>query len=216
MGKSALWRQEKQEAQERLTLRDRLRQATRDEHDALESGLDLMRADFGMTEYGELLVRFHGFYVSFESFLLKQAKMGSLPAQFYCEARCKTSWLADDLKSLGMLHRTSEAAVSGDSLHLAFPSASHQLGAIYVLEGSMLGGRVLSRHFGTRFGLTAENGLRFFNGYGASMTAMWNSMLQMLEKNVQNTLSSEKVIAGARSMFALLSRQLGVAKTGVR
>ena len=210
MNKSALLRQEKREAHEELTLRDRLKRDTRDEHEALESGLDLLRADFGMMDYCELLVKFHGLYVSFESFLLEQANEGSQPAKFYCEARCKADWLAADLKSQGILHRACEAAVPEDMLRLSFPSASHQLGAIYVLEGSMLGGRILSRHFGARFGLTPENGLRFFSGYGISMTLMWNSMLQLLESDVPATASPEKVIEGARSMFALLGRQFGV------
>jgi heme oxygenase len=117
-----------------------LKQATRSEHGALESGLDLLRADFGIIEYRELLVKFHGFYASFESFLQEQANEDSAPAMFYCEARCKADWLAADLKSLGMLHRACEAVVPRDILRLSFPSVSHQLGAIYVLEGSMLEG----------------------------------------------------------------------------
>jgi heme oxygenase len=210
MSKSALLRQERWETQDGFTLRDRLKQATRKEHEALESGLDLLRVGFGLTEYRELLVRYHGFYVSFESFLLEQAKQGSAPAMFYREARCKADWLVADLKSLGIFHCSGEAAQYSADLRLLFPCASHQLGAVYVLEGSMLGGRVLSRHFGESLGLTAQHGLRFFSGYGASMASMWNGMLQLLESDVPATLSHEEVIAGARSMFSLLSRQLGV------
>jgi heme oxygenase len=68
----------------------------------------------------------------------------------------------------------------------------------------------LSRHSGSRFGLTEGNGLRFFSGYGSSMTGMWNSMLQLLESELPAAASPEQVIEGARSMFALLSRQLGI------
>jgi heme oxygenase len=206
MRQSALLRQE---MQEELTLRDSLRQATRVEHDALESGLDLMHADFGMPEYRELLVKYHGFYFSFESFLLDQANQGSAPAAFYCDARCKAAWLAADLQSLDLIDRAGEWEVPMEALHSLFPGAAHQLGAIYVLEGSMLGGRVLSRHFESRFDLTPEHGLRFFSGYEANTATMWNRLLKLLERDVP-TVSRAEVISGAKNMFVLLGRQLGV------
>lgn len=210
MSKSALLRDEVQAAQADHTLRDRLRQATRSEHDALESGLDLMRADFGLPEYQDLLVQYHGFYASFESFLQEQARQGSAPAMFYCAARRKSEWLAADLESLNLQHRVHEARVPFSSLQGLFPSASHQLGAIYVLEGSMLGARVLSRHFSGSLGLAPECGLRYFSGYGSMSASMWNGMLQLLAEEVPQPASSESVIDGAKNMFALLSRQFGV------
>lgn len=38
---------------------------------------------------------------------------------------------------------------------------------MYVLEGATLGGQIISRSLGGRFGLTPQTGLRFCSSYGA-------------------------------------------------
>src|SRR5690606_28912303 len=51
------------------SLRDELKLATRIEHEQLEAALDLMRVDFTLDEYRQLLARYLGFYRSFEAYL---------------------------------------------------------------------------------------------------------------------------------------------------
>ncbi len=192
-----------------LGLREQLRQATRTEHDQLESALDLMRPDFSRAEYGELLAKYHGFYLPFEAFLKEEADSHSSVVQFYSAGpgRWKLPWLQDDLRALDYSDAARHYLISQTCLHSLFPSASCLLGALYVIEGSMLGGMVLSRHFSRTLGLRPESGLRFFSGYGASAKAYWQALLQLLENWPQHERRDE-VVLGAQRMFALLQRQL--------
>ncbi len=44
---------------------------------------------------------------------------------------------------------------------------------MYVVEGSTLGGQVLSRHFADRLGVSPDRGGGFFHGYGEATGRMW-------------------------------------------
>ncbi len=56
------------------------------------------------------------------------------------------------------------------------PSAPEQLGRLYVLEGSSLGGQIISREIGNRLQYTPERGCAFFAGYGAETGGMWKAL----------------------------------------
>lgn len=46
------------------------------------------------------------------------------------------------------------------------------MGALYVLEGSTLGGRMIGRHITATHGLTGE-GLAYYSGHGPRTGSMW-------------------------------------------
>ncbi len=192
-----------------LSLREGLRQSTRTEHEQLESALDLMRTDFSLTEYRELLAKYHGFYQSFENFMRKEAAQHSPAVQFYIagEGRWKLSWLQKDLEALNCRDDAQRYLMPPTCFPALFPSSSYLLGAIYVIEGSMLGGTVLSLHFSRRFGLSPETRLKFFSGYGAATKTHWQALLQLIEA-CPPCDKREEVILGARRMFSLLHKHL--------
>ena len=199
-----------------LALREELKQATRIEHDQLEGALDLMRPDFALHDYRELLARYHGFYQSFESFLKEQADPRCNTVRFYDASRRKLPWLQQDMLALNDTEIDAEAAaemearyrISHATLSALLPSASYLLGALYVIEGSMLGGMVLSRHFSRQLNLTADTGLRFFSGYGTETRSHWQALLRLLETSDTPMLERSEVVLGAKRMFSLLRRQL--------
>lgn len=191
-----------------VSLRDELRYETRSEHEALESSLDLMRADFSLPDYCDLLRGYRDFYFAFEAFLDEEGRQDSIPAAFYRADRRKAQWLQQDLRALKRDDGARDASGTGFALAELFPTAAHQLGAIYVIEGSMLGGRILSRHFSVALGLTAERGLRFFRGYGDAAAMRWQATLQLLEEHDPGAGSRIDIITGAKRMFSLLGRHL--------
>jgi heme oxygenase len=78
------------------------------------------------------------------------------------------------------------------------------MGALYVVEGSTLGGAVLSRHFAERFGVSRDHGLAFFNVYGDRTGEMWQRYLAALVE-YDNAGDAERVIAAAKATFVSLA-----------
>ncbi len=120
------------------SLRLELRAATQDVHDRLHchAGFAAIQdATIGLAHYQDLIVRLYGFYLPFE------AAVAIGPD--------RSNWLAGDLEALGLkrpLHAVSKCwhVPRLDSAHL-------RLGALYVAEGSALGGGVTWRAASTGF-----------------------------------------------------------------
>jgi len=190
------------------SLHDLLRAGTTPEHRDLECALNLLRAGFRLEDYRRLLVHYHGFYLPFERFLQDSAGRQSTVARFYCGGRRKLSWLEQDLRALGVAVAPYAAYMAEQRFPALFPSEEHILGAIYVIEGSMLGGAVLSKHFRKHLQIEAETGLRFFSGYGPESREKWLETLQFLESRDPGGPLRIHALDGARRMFVLLRQHL--------
>ena len=85
------------------------------------------------------------------------------------------AWIDEDLLRLGCEPSPIPAAPA-----VAVPvTTAPLLGVAYVIEGAMLGGRVLAR----RFAGVAGTPLRFFTGYGAETGSMWAGLLEEIERS---------------------------------
>lgn len=79
-------------------------------------------------------------------------------------------------------------------------NAEAALGAMYVLEGSTLGGVHIARAILDRHGFTSA----FYGCYGTRTAAMWKSFQQaLLRYGEQSPDTARAVIDGANAMFAL-------------
>ena len=134
-------------------LRDVLRAATQDVHDRLHrhAGFAAIQdATIGRAEYGRLIVRLYGFNLAFEA-------AASISPD-------RSQWLVHDLEALGLerpLHALPKCK------HVPRLGSAHsRLGALYVAEGSALGGRDLARSLDRLLGEDVAEGRRFFIGRG--------------------------------------------------
>lgn len=193
------------------SLRDEIRDATHAEHEDVESHMDLMRPDLGLKDYACLLQKYHAFYHALEQFLMGRAAQSSGFAQFYCRDRLKTAWLASDLKALDAEVDAPADALLQERLAILLASEQRLLGALYVIEGSMLGGSVLAKQFRKRFGLSPEAGLMFFSGYGSQIREKWLATLGLLAQFDHDPAARRETVEGARSMFRLFKEHLATA-----
>jgi heme oxygenase (biliverdin-IX-beta and delta-forming) len=179
-----------------MSLRDRLRFETRQQHTALESRLDLLRHDFQLPELTQLLERHYGYYRPCER------QIADLPAaqRDFLEPRRKLPLLINDLQMLG--HTSVSLATLPECELAPLDSVAAALGRWYVLEGSTLGGQLLARHFEQRFQLS--DGLSFFRSYGADVGPMWQSCCQWLDEN-SSPETDDAAIHSANETFATLS-----------
>jgi heme oxygenase len=190
------------------SLREELREATRADHDEIENRMDLMRADYTIEDYGRLLQRYHAFYEFFEAFVFERVNNASRVADFYFRDRRKAPWLASDLDALGLERPTVTDTGLADALRAGYSDEARLLGAIYVIEGSMLGGAVLAKQFQRRLDLALDSGLKFFTGYGAATKSRWLALQELLSEYDDDPSARGQAVEGARSMFRLFGDQL--------
>ena len=176
-----------------------LKEQTRPQHDALETKLDLLRKDFSQADYLELLKSFYGFYLPLEKSLEKI----SLPISI--QARRKVPQLIHDLLKLGMKEEEIQKLPICQNLpELMTPAQC--MGVIYVMEGSTLGGLVLTKHFERNLSLSE---FLFFAGYGENTLPMWKQFQQELTTFFSDDVErGEKIISSARSTFNKLQTWL--------
>jgi heme oxygenase len=197
-------------------LRDRLRHETRQEHQDLEKALDLLSAQFNITDYRNLLAKFFAFHIAFDAYLAVKAHQGISAAKFYLEGRSKQNGLAQDMSFLGVDEVPDIRQLSHDDFARLLPTTEHIWGAIYVIEGSTLGGEILARHFTKTLGLFPDAGLRFFTAYGSETKAKWSETLLQLEAVAKQDVQHANIIIGATRMFGFLKQHLTSAMAGQR
>ena len=77
------------------------------------------------------------------------------------------------------------------------------LGALYVLEGATLGGKVIEQEVGRQLGLDRSTGTAFFGAYGADAARQWHRFGLALEREGL-AFDVEEICDAAGSTFAAL------------
>ena len=179
----------------------RLRAETRPQHDALERVVDLLDPALTLERYRRWLHVLHGFHAPVERAICAVpgwSALGLDPVE-----RRRLAWLETDLASLG----EARAGAFGECAAVPVPrTLSEALGALYVLEGSTLGGRVIVRHLEATLGLGPLRGARFFAGHGERTGAMWAGCRHALERHAEGGGDVDAVVEGAAGTFAALGR----------
>ncbi|NNU33797.1 biliverdin-producing heme oxygenase [Mucilaginibacter sp. S1162] len=75
-------------------------------------------------------------------------------------------------------------------------------GALYVIEGSTLGGQIISKMVQQHLPVQDGKGLSFFNGYGDKMHQMWGAFKDILNKAAATPEDEQIIIAAANDTFA--------------
>jgi heme oxygenase (biliverdin-IX-beta and delta-forming) len=177
-------------AGQRLT--ERLRLETGAAHRAVERRLLQEGWLDDRDAYTTLVGRLFALHVQIEAETLR------LAAELECfdsEVRTHSGLLAGDLTALGVAG--SERGESTPPLQ--FSDAGGLLGGLYVVEGSTLGGQVISRLLAARLGLSADTGASGFDPYGARTIDHWERFKRSLDAWPGDPA---QVVVGAHSMFA--------------
>ena len=82
------------------------------------------------------------------------------------------------------------------------------LGCLYVLEGSTLGGKIITAHLKRVLPLDESRGCSFFNSYGDDVGPMWSSFLGILSRHCERHDDADVVVHSACQTFASLDRWL--------
>ena len=186
---------------------DRLRTETRAEHEAVEALVPLMQPDLTREQYIQTLRRMYTVVHGWESWAAAHAPepYGALVVE-----RRRSHLIAADLESLGVAlasvetddiseieARLTKHFLRFDVDHLS--SAPDFLGAMYVMEGSTLGGQYIARYVEEKLAMSQGRGNAYFRGYAERTGSMWQSFKQQLAAVPE--ADADRVIAAAKFMF---------------
>jgi heme oxygenase len=183
------------------TLLDRIRTETRSAHDRIERAIDIERRTASLAGYRSLLARFYGFHSVWEP---AAEPIIADPSLF--RRRRKAGLLSRDLRVLGLGSEDIAALPRCEPL-VPMPNRAAALGAMYVIEGSTLGGAIIARQVERRHGLTPEAGCSYFRSYGAATATMWKSFRSALLA-ASSPATDDEVILAAMGTFTLLETWL--------
>ena len=162
-----------------------LREATASDHHALDHHellAPLLRPGLDLTVYIQILKTFLWLYRTLDVRLETAAeRLGWQPSRFALSPRL--NWLEQDLSILDPHGQCGPLP----SVFWAFPpldSAAEWVGEVYVVEGSTLGGQVITRLVHDQLGLTPDTGGRFFFGHGEQTLERWQAFFQFAETQV--------------------------------
>lgn len=159
-------------------LRARLRDATASAHQRLEAALDLLAEPCERRRFVDLLQRFRGFHAAWEPALAQ-----ALPADAdLLAARRKLALIDADLTALGLPREVIEALPRPGFAATLCRTPAAALGSLYVLEGSTLGGKFISRRLReVAADWLPPAGLRYFDPYADESGPRWRETLARLE-----------------------------------
>lgn len=174
----------------------KLKEATREQHDGLESAVDVLNSEFSKEDYERVLTKFYRFYKALEPKMPEE----ELSANGFDQSeRRKLPALEKDLKELGIYDQVEslpdwDGAPSIDTTPKAF-------GAAYVMEGATLGGQVIGRSLRERLGITPENGGAFFYSYGPLVGPKWKAFGEAITNFSENNSEDDQIIQSAKDTF---------------
>ncbi len=182
-------------------LADSLKEVTAGVHSQLEKKMDIMSHLNTRSDYLELVKKFYQYYLSVEPILK------NFSPRLPMEGREKLPLLTKDLLNLGLSGADIEALTKAPIPSLQ--SLPEAIGALYVLEGSTLGGQVISKHLQNKLQITPDSGGAFFWAYGNKTMPMWLSFKNFLNSDDTAGLQENpKVLESAKETFLSMEKWL--------
>jgi heme oxygenase len=179
------------------SVRERLREATDEIHQALHRAAPFARIADGTMDrggYGRVLLMLHRYHTSMAAHCAAGADALDAPQLAFAH-RSRIQALEDDLAYLALAGAQARAGAPKSKLRRvrlaaerterhsaegreAGPEAAFSIGCLYTVQGSTLGGKVIHRQLDRL--VPGEDGRRFFKGT-AEDGALWQSLCAGLE-----------------------------------
>ncbi|MGR3810890.1 biliverdin-producing heme oxygenase [Jiulongibacter sp. NS-SX5] len=174
-----------------MLLSEKLKESTYQSHIGLEKlTVPLIRQSTSRENYTKLLGLFYDYFNELDKKIADIAEIREVPD---FSKRRSSSWLKQEIESLG-LEVSDEEVSSAPQINSAFEA----LGAMYVMEGSTLGGQHITKMLGKLYE-DKDHDFIFFNGYGEQTHAMWANFKEYLNSIPEN--AHDEVIKSANETF---------------
>ena len=174
-------------------LSEELKLKTKEKHQQLEVKIvGAIKAIRKRKDYVDLLQIFAGYFCSLEV-LINQALKKELMPDY--PLRRKAASLQADLLSMSA---TLPERISNENLPI-IKNNLQAIGALYVMEGSTLGGGVITKMIAAK--LPGKKAFTFFKGYGEKTIEMWNSFKTSIDAITLTEEEAAIIIESANETF---------------
>lgn len=177
---------------------DILKLNTRQYHDEIENKLKsnrLFDGTFTQEDYYKMLLVNHQFIKVYEDQILSLLHEEDI--EFLKQLNFKKLELIE--KDLAELHLEPYKSTVVNDLE----NRAQALGALYVIEGSMLGGMVISKQL-KKYPELAESSFNYFGHYGHDLGPIWKAFVNYLNSNVTAQDQQLEVLNGAIKAYQTL------------
>jgi heme oxygenase len=164
----------------------------------------LLSKNVNETIYCSYLIQLYRFIKGFEQYVYPQLDQSFL--NIY--GRKKAHFIEEDLKAINIAidkHTLLEEVFFRDT----YPDVYLAAGALYVLEGSTLGGQIIVKHLQKAMYPHFVNAT-YFLGYQQRTGTMWKEFLQQLTALPQSTQQEQQIIIGAIATFEIIDGLLSI------
>lgn len=173
-------------------LSENIKEATKIAHQQLEvKVIKKLKAIRSNADYADLLKHFYAYFRQVEQAIAAYITPEVLPD--YAQRR-NSSYIKADIEALGSSVNDLPPAQAP-----AIKNTISALGALYVLEGSVMGGRIIVQML-EKSGIT--EGVSFFSGYGKDTGIMWQAFTGVLNKNASTPAAEADAITAANETFS--------------
>lgn len=184
----------------------RLRSETANNHQLIEQNSVsqlLMSEEVTIVQYAHYLKRLYGFVHGFEKMVFPILEHHPL---LQLDERRKSHFIQADLALLN--HAAAQPDVSDEIFSTHYPTAAAAFGGMYVLEGSTLGGQIISKHLSKVLGAAVAGKTTYLSAYANQTSTMWKSFLHLLCEAAANNYNEGEIIESAVNTFSLLNNCL--------
>ncbi len=174
-----------------------LKQNTAEYHDAAEKLFNsekIFNKTFTLEDYKKIINTNYLMLLHSEDKIFNSLS-GNFSEKLQLNDRKKLPLIEKDLSSLALENRTASQTLEFENEHEA-------LGAMYVIEGSTLGGNVIAKQLSKTEGFDNVT-FNFFGCYQENTGPMWKNFKEVLD----NEVSEEKyndVLSGAKKLYTFL------------
>jgi heme oxygenase len=172
----------------------KIREETKSAHQSLEKlMIERIKSIRDLQGYEDLLILFYGFFQPMEVLFADHLNDSILPDLFH---RRKSALLLSDIQLSFLDKNLWEICTDLPEI----TDSREALGAMYVLEGSTLGGPYIAQMLIKHAHIPTER-LGFFMGYRENTISMWQAFFNKLETYVSAHDCEEVIIEKARETF---------------
>ncbi|GGF67891.1 biliverdin-producing heme oxygenase [Paenibacillus albidus] len=191
-----------------IEIMERLRNETAVYHKEIEQNkyaAAIMNQSLTLEDYRNYLEKFYGFVEPAET--QAAALLEAQQTGFDLGVRGKTALLERDLLFLGASEQELEKLPRCSELP-DISTIPRLLGFFYVMEGSTLGGQMITKLLKKNLPVSPETGLEYFNAYGPDTKEQWAGFRQLLTEASAAHQADEQIVEAAKATFHLLGKWL--------
>ncbi len=180
---------------------EKLRAETGELHKKLDTSLyPLIQGMKTPEEYAKLLQTFYAYFKPLEEKVYKY--IGDAELKDHNERR-NTGYILKDLETI---NQSTEIEPAKETPEINNTAAA--FGALYVMEGSTLGGKIIAKTIASNLGYTDTNALNFFSGYKEHTGPKWLTFIEALNNFAISANDDETIIEAAKSSFQKLKQHI--------